>query len=55
MARQWMCGFPDKLVIATLGNYVVSCYGAEDLVDTFRDKLIAAYADAAVVCDEPIV
>ena len=55
MARQWMCGFPDKLVIATLGNYVVSCYGAEDLVDTFRDKLTAAYADAAVVCDEPIV
>ncbi len=54
MARQWMCGFPDKLVIATLGNYVVSCYGAEDLVDTFRDKLTAAYADAAVVCDEPI-
>ena len=54
MSRQWMCGFPDKLVIATLGNYVVSCYGAEDLVDTFRDKLTAAYADAAVVCDEPI-
>ena len=25
--KQWMCGFPDKLVIATLGNYVVSVYG----------------------------
>ena len=44
--KQWMCGFPDKLVIATLGNYVVSVYGDEELVNTFRDKLQAAYSDA---------
>ena len=38
MSRQWMCGFPDKLVILTLGDYVISCYGAEDLVDQFSEK-----------------
>ncbi len=53
-AKQWMCGFPDKLVIATLGNYVVSVYGDEELVNTFRDKLLAAYSDASVVYDEAI-
>lgn len=53
-AKQWMCGFPDKLVIATLGNYVVSVYGDEELVNTFRDKLLAAYSDASIVYDEAI-
>ena len=52
MNRQWMCGFPDKLVILTLGDYVVSCYGAEDLVDQFSGKVTETFADAAVVCDE---
>ena len=54
MNRQWMCGFPDKLVILTLGDYVVSCYGAEDLVDQFSGKVTETFADAAVVCDEAI-
>ena len=54
MNRQWMCGFPDKLVILTLGDYVISCYGAEDLVDQFSEKVTEAFADAAVVCDEAI-
>ena len=52
--RQWMCGFPDKLVILTLGDYVISCYGAEDLVDQFSGKVTETFADAAVVCDEAI-
>ena len=52
--KQWMCGFPDKLVIFTLENYVVSMYGDEDLVNTFRDKLLSAYADASVTYDEAI-
>ena len=52
--KQWMCGFPDKLVIATLGNYVVSVYGDEELVNTFRDKLQAAYSDTAIAYDEMI-
>ena len=54
MNRQWMCGFPDKLVILTLGGYVISCYGAEDLVDQFSEKVTEAFTEAAVVCDEAI-
>ena len=34
--RHWMCGFPDKLVIVTVGDYVVSVYGYTDLVDTLH-------------------
>ena len=54
-SKQWMCGFPDKLVVLTYDQYVVSLYGAEDLVDTFRDKFTAAYSDASVAYDEAIL
>ena len=47
MNRQWMCGFPDKLVILTLGDYVISCYGAEDLVDQFSEKVTETFTDAS--------
>ena len=55
MSRQWMCGFPDKLVVFTYDRYVVALYGNEDLVNTFRDKLTAAYGDAVVAYDEAII
>lgn len=53
-AKHWMCGFPDKLVIVTVGQSVFSVYGNEDLVNTFRDKLLASYPTAAAVYDEAI-
>ena len=38
--RQWMCGFPDKLVVAEVGDeYVVTVFGADELVDTFMTHL----------------
>ena len=41
--RQWMCGFPDKLIVAVVGEYVVSAFGAEDLIDTFMTHLNGIY------------
>lgn len=53
-SRHWMCGFPDKFVIITYEQYVVSVFGDEELVNTFRDKFTAAYADAAIAYEEAI-
>lgn len=53
-AKRWMCGFPDRLVIVTVGQSVLSVYGNEELVNTFRDKLLASYPTAAAVYDEAI-
>lgn len=53
-AKHWMCGFPDKLVIITVGQSVLSVYGNEELVNTFRDKLLASYSAATAVYDEAI-
>lgn len=52
--KRWMCGFPDKLVIATVDGYVVSLYGNLELVDSFRDKLSTVWANTEIVFDEAI-
>lgn len=54
MHRQWVCGFPDKLVIVTVGDNIVSFFGEKEIVDNFKSKLTAAYESAQVVCDESI-
>lgn len=54
MNMQWMCGFPDKLVVASVDGYLVSVFGLEDFVNTFRDKLTAVYADTVIISDDPI-
>lgn len=51
--NQWMCGFPDELVIITVGeDYIVSAFGASDIVDNFQAKMTEVYGDAAVVSVE---
>lgn len=55
MNRQWMCGFPDKFVIASVDDYIVAFFGAEDLIDAFKDKLSASYSSTNIICDEPIL
>ena len=52
--KHWMCGFPDKMFIATSGNLIVSVYGDEELVNTFRDKLLALDTGFEAVYDEAI-
>ena len=52
--KHWMCGFPEKMLIAVNGNVIVSVYGNEDLVNTFRDKLFAVDSGFTAVYDEAI-
>lgn len=54
LARQWLCGFPEKLVILTVGDYIVSVFGAGELTGTFVAKLSAEYSSAKQLFDVPI-
>lgn len=54
LARQWLCGIPEKLVILTVGDYIVSVFGAGELTDTFVAKLSAEYGSAKQLFDVPI-
>ena len=54
-SNQWMCGFPDKMVIATIGNeYVVAAFGVNDAINPFEAKFVEAYPAATVVYSEAI-
>lgn len=53
LGNQWMCGFPDQLLIVTIGdNYVVSAFGNADTIKAFKTVLMDEYADAAKVAVE---
>lgn len=34
--NHWMCGFPDTLVVLSLGDFVLTAYGADDLIQLFK-------------------
>ena len=54
LKRQWMCGFPDKLVVASVDDVVLAFFGKNDNIDTFKAKLTEAYASAEVISESPI-
>jgi hypothetical protein len=55
MNRQWMCGFPDDLVIYSVGaNYVAAVFGAEDLVDNFEEALETVYTSTKILYNEDL-
>ena len=54
LARQWLCGFPEKVVILTVGDYIVSVFGAGELTDTFAAKLSAEYSSTKQLFNVPI-
>lgn len=41
--NRWMCGMPEQMFVAVVGEYVVAAFGLHDVMDTFEGKLTAAY------------
>ena len=54
LQRHWMCGFPDKVVIYSVGDYIVSAFGNAELLDTFFSALVSVESSATLLYDEPI-
>ncbi len=53
LATQWMCGFPDTLVVYVVNDeYVVYAYGNVDIINTFKNKVSEVYGDSAVLVAE---
>ncbi len=53
--NQWMCGFPEKLVVAVIGGeYVLCAFGINDAMDPFQTNLAAAYPEAVMSYNEAI-
>ncbi len=53
--QHWMCGFPDKVVVISVGNYVVMAYGLEDNIDNLAAACSAVETQSTVLVDAPAV
>lgn len=54
LARQWMCGMPEQLIIVSVGDYVISAFGLTDAISTFKTEIQEAYSVANVLYEEGI-
>jgi len=55
MNRQWLCGFPETLIIVTVDdNYVISAFGNGQIIETFKNKISGVYSNATVVYEESL-
>ncbi len=53
--NQWLCGFPEKLLIESVGDsFLVVAFGHEEIMDTFKTHLEEAYP-GQVLAEEPII
>lgn len=51
----WICGFPEKLIIAVVGGeYVVACFGINDAMTPFETAFTATYPDAQLKYNEAL-
>ena len=49
-STQWMCGFPDTLIIYTVAeNYVVAAFGNAEAIENFKTKLATVYGESAIL------
>lgn len=57
LATQWMCGFPEKIVVFNVngGDYVVYAIGNGEMVDYFKTQLTTVMGESAVIVTEEAV
>lgn len=55
MNNQWMCGFPDSLLIQDIaGAYVLVAFGKKEPMTSLETHLKEVYPDSTVLTNEPI-
>ena len=56
MSRQWMCGFPDTLIIVKVdANTLVSAFGEATNIENFKNRILDVYSVAEVVSEQSLV
>ena len=56
MNNQWMCGFPETLLIRNFGDtYVLMAFGINDAMTPFEQHLTAVYPGMETITNVPIV
>ncbi len=55
LAKQWLCGQPDTLVIINVdGRYVIVAYGEAEIMEIFKNNALKALDGAQVMTEAPV-
>ena len=55
LAKQWICGQPDTMVIINVdGRYVITAFGAAELMEDFKTNVLSALDGAQVITEAPV-
>lgn len=55
MARQWMCGKPDTFIVINVdGQYVITAFGADESIESFKTTTLSAMEGAEVIVEQAV-
>ena len=54
MGTRWMCGFPERVLVISVDEYVIVAFGFAVLTDTFKAKCLAVDTSAKLLIDNAI-
>lgn len=54
MEKQWMCGMPEKMIVVSVDNYVISAFGLNAAIDPFKTAISESYENVTVLYEEII-
>lgn len=54
MGTRWMCGFPERVLVISVDEYVIVAFGFAELTDTFKAKCLAVDTSAKLLIDNAI-
>mgnify|MGYP002511443560 CR=1 FL=1 len=55
LARQWICGQPDTLVLINVdGRYIITAFGEAGIIENFKTNALSALSGAQVITEAPI-
>ena len=53
-STQWICGQPDRLLVAQVDGHLLMAFAAKEAMDTFRQNLQTVYPSASILYDEAV-
>jgi len=51
--NEWMCGFPDTVVVLSCNNVIIIAYGEDEMIQTFKNKCTALNGDMKILVEAP--
>lgn len=52
---QWVCGQPETVLVMQVDQYVITAFGADDLMQTFKKYAQSSISDLSILSEQPLV